>query len=116
MNTNMMYWWVVSSYLGLFLLLTLWITWLSPPQILPISLTLTIVMLPLLLGLRGVLHGRPYTLAWVAFLMLFYFSHGIMELYANANIRSLAGLEVLLSTTVFLGCTFFIKHKGSAND
>ena len=35
----------------------------------------------LLLPLRGILHGRPYTHAWTGYLCMLYFSHGTVEAY-----------------------------------
>ncbi|MCC5811659.1 MAG: DUF2069 domain-containing protein [Ectothiorhodospiraceae bacterium] len=108
---------IVTCLLALILLLTLWIVWLSPPAnsgyVVPLLLLL---VLPLLLPLRGLLHGRRYTAAWTSLLAVFYFAHGVAAAWNEGLLRWLGGLEIALSLGLFTGCLLYIQlHKRSAN-
>ena len=97
------------GYFGLFTLTLLWVTVLSPSPRIPTSLMLLIFVGPLLFPLRGLLHGRAYTHAWTAFLVLLYFTHGVVESWANPAERGLAIAEILLSILLFTGCIFYVR-------
>lgn len=101
----------LCGYLGTFILLVTWYGWLSPPQRLPIWLVLLLVGIPLLLPLRGLLHGRPYTYAWSLFLALGYFSHAVIELYSTPSDRYLASLELALVLCWFVGAIYYIRRR-----
>jgi uncharacterized membrane protein len=105
-------WLTLVSYFSLLTLLMLWTTLLSPPLHAPISLMLLVLVGPLLLPLRGLLHGRPYTHAWTSFLVLLYFLHGVVELYANPAQRLYAGLEILFSVGLYCGAILFARYRG----
>ena len=79
----------LTGYFGLFAVLMAWITWLSPPERFPIALILLIVVGPLLLPMRGLLHGRVYTFQWSTFLALFYCMLASSEVWVNAEDRLL---------------------------
>ena len=74
-----------------------WHGWIAPGS----RAALVLAILPLLPGLwislrnlrRGVLVG--------GIVSLFYFCHGIADLWSNAGLRGLAATEVLLSLAVF---------------
>jgi uncharacterized membrane protein len=101
----------LAAYFGLFLLLIAWTVWLEPPRRLPVALVLIVLVGPLLLPLRGLLHGRPYTHAWTSFMALFYFVAGVFNA-AGAMIRPwLAWLEIALSVTLFFGAVFYARAK-----
>ncbi len=97
------------GYFGLLVLLMLWYTWLAPSDTIPKSVVLVIFVGPLLLPLRGLLHGRPYTHAWASFLIWIYFIHGVMEAYATPEHRLLASLEIILSLTMYTGTVFYAR-------
>lgn len=102
----------VSGYFGLIVLLLAWFTWLSPPQTVPISVALFLMLVPLLFPLRGILYGRPYTFAWASFLALFYLTHGVVEAYSTPVDRWLAVLEVVLSIAFYSGSMFYARFRG----
>ncbi|HHJ21067.1 MAG TPA: DUF2069 domain-containing protein [Gammaproteobacteria bacterium] len=98
------------GYLGLFLLLVIWIGWIQPPTALPRSLVLIVLGVPLLFPLRGQLHGRPYTFAWAHFMALFYFAVGIF--YAAERSTLIFGLLIILFSILwFLGCIFYPRRQ-----
>ena len=113
MSRTGLYWWLtLGSYAALLLLLVLWFGWLAPPKVIPRSLVLLIMTVPLLFPLRGLLHGHPYTFAWTSFLALFYFIHGITEAWSDPGVRLLASLEILFSTLLYSGAILYARHRG----
>ncbi|MCW9089437.1 MAG: DUF2069 domain-containing protein [Gammaproteobacteria bacterium] len=101
-----------GSYFALIALLLAWYSWLSPPEVLPVSVVLFLMLVPLLFPLRGILYGRPYTFAWASFLSLFYFTHGVVEAYSNPGDRLLALLEVVLSVGFYTGSMLYARYRG----
>ncbi|MBE2293723.1 MAG: DUF2069 domain-containing protein [Phycisphaerales bacterium] len=97
------------GYFGLFGVLLLWYVWLEPPSRVPTALVLILLLGPLLLPLRGLLHGRPYTHAWSSFLALFYFVVGIFNAAGIMARPWLAWLEIGLSLLWFLGAILFVR-------
>jgi uncharacterized membrane protein len=108
------FWLVVAltGYFSLFGLLLIWFAWLEPPHHLPVSLVLLILVGPLLTPLRGLLHGRPYTYAWAAFLALFYFTVGIFHVAGPMMRPWLAWLEIGFSILWFLGAIMYVRSQG----
>ncbi len=99
------------GYFGLLILLTLWLTVFAPPNHRPVVLVLPLMVGPLLFALRGVLHGRPYTHAWLSMLSLLYFTHGVVETWSNSAERLYAALEVVFSVLLFLGSMFYARYR-----
>ncbi len=97
------------GYFGLFSLTLLWVTVLSPSARMPTSINIILFVGPLLFPLRGILNGKTYTHAWTAFLVLLYFTHGIVEAWANPAERGLAITEILLSIILFTGCIAYVR-------
>ena len=97
------------SFLGLMISLICWITLAEHSENFPTAALLTIALLPLLFPLRGMLHSKPYTYAWNSFLMLFYFSHGIGEVYSAEGFSLFPSLEVLFSSMTFIASIIFIR-------
>ena len=100
------------GFLGLFTLLMLWQTVLAPSSRFPVALLLLITVTPLLLPMRGLLARNPKSCAWAAYLSLFYFIHGTVETYANGEERLYAVMEILFSSLLFFGCSFYIRYAG----
>lgn len=102
------------GYFGLFILMMVWIIWLTPPNTahLPKSLSLLLLVGPLMFPLRGMLHGRAYTHAWVCFLALFYLFLGISEAWSGSQQPLLTTLEIVFSTLLYLGAMFYARFRG----
>lgn len=100
-----------SCYVGLIALLLLWYLWLAPPPPELRTPMLLIMGLPLLLGLRGVLHRRRYTLQWTGMLSLAYFIHGIMAATGAGMTAWLGSVELVLAMT-YLCLTMLILRRG----
>ncbi|MDD5214616.1 MAG: DUF2069 domain-containing protein [Methylococcales bacterium] len=109
MNTRYFHWLAVSAFLGLFSLLMLWQTVLFPSTRFPVALSLLLSITPLLIPLRGFLNANKKSCSWMAYLSLFYFIHGAIEAYANADERMLAISEVFLSLLLFFGAAFYVR-------
>ena len=100
----------LTGFFGLFFLLMSWHTVLAPSSRFPVALVLLVTVTPLLLPLRGLLHGRDKSCAWAAYISLIYFTHGSVEAYGNAAERWLAALEIAFSLMLFFGATFYIRR------
>lgn len=103
---------------ALIALLMAWVIWLAPP---PSSLKAPLLLVlvgPLVLALRGVLHARRYTLAWSTLLILFYFAHGIAYAVGAGVSQALGALEVALTLIYFASTTLFMRrtrtHRSAA--
>ena len=66
--------------------------------------------LPLLAPLRGVLHGRVYTLQWAPMLILAYVTEGVVRGYTEAGVSAqLAWAEVALALAFFLSALLLVR-------
>ena len=99
----------LTGYFGTLILLTARFSWLYPPENAPVALTLLLVVGPLLLPLRGLLHARRYTISWSCFLALLYFIHGVLEAWHTAPTRTLGMAEVAFTTLWFTGAIAYIR-------
>jgi len=104
----------LASFFGLMITLICWITLAEHGEHYPTSGWLIIALVPLIFPLRGILHGRPYTYAWAGFLILFYFAHGIGEVYSSESFNIYASLEVLFSVVFFIASITFIRLNARA--
>jgi uncharacterized membrane protein len=100
---------VLTAYFFLLLLVLAWHAWLFPAPHVPVSLMLLITAVPLLVPLRGVLHGRARSHLWAAFLSLVYFVHGVGEAMANPAERWLGLAEVASSLLLFFAATLYAR-------
>lgn len=104
----------MASYAALFVLLLAWLTVLAPPPKPLISLSLLVLMVPLLLPLRGLLRGRRYTFAWSTLLILAYFAHGVAGAASVGLARWLGLGEIALSLVFFGSAIIYIRSTRSA--
>jgi len=107
-------WLTLAGHLGLLALTLAWHAWLAPSVYFPVSLVVLVMAGPLLLPLRGLLHGRPRSHLWAAFLSLLYFIHGVGEAVANPEQRWLALGEVGLSLILFFAATLYVRWAAAA--
>lgn len=101
----------LTGFFGLMISLTAWIIVPERSDEYPTAAWLIIGVVPLLFPLRGILHGKPYTHAWASFMMLFYFTHGVGEVYSTAMGEFYPWLEVFFSTLAFTAMILFIKYN-----
>lgn len=110
------YQWIAKSgYFGLLLLVPLWHLWLSPPGLTINPWLITAIwFIPLLLPLKGILQGAPYTYAWSSFVALFYLLHSIVILFSEEQSGEfwLAIIELLFTFLFITGNIYFAKYRG----
>lgn len=103
----------LAGHLGLILHLLTWFAWLAPPETFPVAAAIVLLVGPLLLPLRGLLHGRPYTHAWTAMLALAYFLHGLMVALSMPELRLLGAVEAALSLVLYGACIAYSRFRGT---
>ncbi|MCH1931831.1 DUF2069 domain-containing protein [Shewanella sp. A25] len=69
-------------------------------------------LVPLLLPLRGILKGNPYTYAWASFILCLYMLHGLTLLYVTVDARAFASIEVVLITLLLIAFPFYARLRG----
>ena len=69
-------------------------------------------LIPLLLPLKGVLTGKPYTYAWASFILCLYMLHALTLLYVTENNFSFALAESLLIGALLIGFPFYARIRG----
>lgn len=102
----------LAGYFGLLGWILLWNTVIAPPDRKWLALLLAVLTLPLLAGLRGMLHARHYTHAWVGMLSLLYFVLGVGDAYADPVDRPYGLVMIVLSLMLFAGTIGYIKTQG----
>lgn len=103
----------LSAYFALLLLLIIWHGFAFPSATQP-WLVLGFIIAPLLFPLRGLLKENPYTYAWTSFVILLYFMHGTVEIWANAEQRIYAIIETYLSIQLYIGAIYYARLQGRA--
>ncbi|MGJ7094992.1 DUF2069 domain-containing protein [Vibrio hannami] len=102
----------LAGYLSLLSWVILWQAYLSPhPHINPLTAAIG-WCIPLLLPLRGILAGKPYTHAWANFVLMLYFLHSLTIIYVDQGERWLAVIELVLTFAAFIGNILYAKFKG----
>lgn len=99
------------GFFGLFILLMVWNTLWYPSSKYPVALILLLTITPLLLPLSGLLKANARSCAWMAYLSIAYLMHGAVESYVDSLERLPAILEVIFSSLLFIGCTYYIRFK-----
>ncbi len=107
-----LYYIALVGFFGLFVLLMLWHTLLSPSTRLPVALILLLTVTPLLLPMRGFLDRKLKSCAWLAYISLLYFIHGSAEAYMGEENLFYVGLEIIFSLMLFLGASLYIRFVG----
>ena len=100
----------VASLVSLIGLGVTWELWLAPlPQG---TGMLALKVLPLCLGVAGLLKHRLYTYRWLTLLIWLYFTEGVVRVTGDAGLSQiLAGIEVALSVVLFTACSVYIRLR-----
>ena len=102
-----------ASLIALILLGLVWELWLAPLR--PDGSWLVLKVLPLLLPLFGILHGRLYTYRWSTLLIQLYFAEGLMRAATESGLTArLAILEVILAVVFFTAAALYIRARRKA--
>jgi uncharacterized membrane protein len=91
------------ALVSLIVLQLVWYLRVAPPQSIPLAWVLGIMLTPLLIPAIGLLLRRPKALFWAGFMSMLHFMHGVSEAWAAPEVRTVATIEVLLST--LLACS-----------
>ena len=98
----------VVSLLLLILLCLGWELWWAPLRSGGSFLVLKAV--PLLLPLRGLIHGRRYTAQWCSLFILFWVAEGAMRMASDHGMSQIfAVAELLLATVCFFCVSMYAK-------
>lgn len=63
-------------------------------------------VIPLLLPMKGILKGNPYTYAWASFILCLYMLHALTLLYVTTDALAFAAIEVLLIGALLIAFPF----------
>ncbi|PIX96755.1 MAG: DUF2069 domain-containing protein [Hydrogenophilales bacterium CG_4_10_14_3_um_filter_63_21] len=97
-----------GSLIALIALCVAWELWLAPLR--PGGSWLVLKVLPLLLPLFGILHGRVYTYRWSTLLIWLYFTEGTVRAWSDrGDSATLALLEVALSLLFFIATAWYAR-------
>ncbi|GIU25830.1 DUF2069 domain-containing protein [Shewanella schlegeliana] len=69
-------------------------------------------LVPLLLPLKGILTGKPYTYAWASFILCLYMLHGLTLVYVTETDTLFAIIECLLIACLLIGFPFYARIRG----
>ncbi len=105
----------LTGYFGLLAFIPVWHLLIVPLKPEYMSVTLLVQTGPLMLPLRGILHGRVYTHAWAMYMALFYFILGVW--YAgDESTRNFGIIFSLLSILFFIGTMLYTRFQGMAEN
>ncbi|MEH6395783.1 DUF2069 domain-containing protein [Pseudoalteromonas sp.] len=102
----------IIGYVGLLLLMPLWLFLIAPREGHSNGFIFVVYILPLLLPLKGIIQDKPYTYAWANFIVMFYFIHGFTLLWVAQDQLLWVLLELLFASMMFIGCTYYARHRG----
>ena len=99
------------GYLGLVLLLTGW--FINQGISGEYSIFFSFLwIIPLLIPIRGILTGKPYTYAWASFILCLYLLHACTLSYVAPEVLGFAIIEVMLLILLLIGFSFYARIKG----
>jgi len=100
------------SLIGLIALSVAWELWLAPLR--PGGSWLVLKVVPLLLPLFGILHGRVYTYRWSTLLIWIYFTEGCVRAWSDHGLSATLGqVEVVLSLVFFTAAAWYARKNPS---
>ena len=97
----------LTAHLFLLTTVTVWNTWIAPPQAYPRIVAIIALGLPLLLILRGMLRNKPDSYHLACILALIYLALGITNIAGGA--RLYGWLQTFGSVALFAGSALSIK-------
>lgn len=100
------------AYPGLLLWVIVWHGVIAPSEMVAVWLKPLVWALPLLLPLKGIIEGKPYTHAWANFILMLYFIHSLATLWTHPEERVFAFIELALTTAAFIGATYYARFAG----
>jgi len=105
----------IISYFALMLGQILWIIWLNPNPIAPISISILFIVAPLLFALRGLLHDRLNTFKWVTLFVWLYFIYGIWNIVSETQFP-LGVIQIICSLSLFISSVMHVRSQAVKED
>lgn len=105
----------IISYFALMLGQILWIIWLNPNPIAPISISILFIVAPLLFALRGLLHDRLNTFKWVTLFVWLYFIYGIWNIVSETQFP-LGVIQIICSLSLFVSAVMHVRSQAVKED
>jgi uncharacterized membrane protein len=102
----------LTSYLLLIVWLVVWHFILTIDKPTSTLFTLLFWIVPILLPIKGLIEGKPYTHAWTNFIVMYYLLHGLTAVYAVEGERLYALVEIILCCALFTGCSYYARMRG----
>jgi len=100
----------VFSLLALVALGLAWELWLAPLR--PGGSWWALKVLPLLIGLAGLLKHRMYTYRWLSLLVWLYVTEGLVRATTESGASIwLASLQTALAVVLFVACSWHIRWR-----
>lgn len=97
-----------ASLIGLIALSLAWELWLAPLR--PGGSWLVLKVIPLLLPLFGILHGKVYTYRWSTLLIWLYFTEGAVRAWSDrGDSATFALIEIALSLVFFVAAAWYSR-------
>lgn len=100
------------GYVGLLVLMPLWLFYLAPRTQYSTAFTFCLYVLPLLFPLKGIIQDKPYTYAWANFIVLIFFMHGFTLLWIASDELLYVTFELAFASLMFVGCTYYARYRG----
>ncbi len=104
------------SWVGLILWQLLWHALLPVPAGSENWILAIIALIPLLPFAKGIMQANHRSLLWGGFLIMIYFSIGVMETWSNADQRMAAIIQIVLSCTYFSGVILVNRPARATGD
>ena len=98
------------SYFILLFGQVLWVGWLNPATVIPKSVTIVLLIIPLLMPLRGLLHARFKTFKWLTLFIWLYFIVGVWNC-ASSTQWPLGALQVSVSLAIFISAVLYCRSQ-----
>lgn len=102
----------VGNYLALLLYMPVYLLYLVPDSMSSTGFLFTLYYAPLWLPAYGILRDRPYTFAWANFILIILFLQSLSSLWVYPNAWLWTAFEVIMVTGMFIGCTYYARHRG----
>ena len=97
-----------STLVALIFLCLAWEMWIAPLR--PGGSWLVLKVVPLLLPLFGILHGKRYTYQWSSLLIWFYAAEGFVRVWTDPGLgKAMAALEVALALGFFAAIVAYLR-------
>lgn len=100
----------VASLLGLIAVGLAWELWVAPLR--PGGSSWALKVLPLALGLAGLLKRRLYTYRWLALFVWLYVTEGLVRATTEKGASmAMASLQTLLALVLFAACAWHVRWR-----